>query len=420
MIRFLTAGESHGPALTVIIEGMPAGLALPAGAIDAELTRRQHGYGRGGRMKIEKDAIEFQGGVRLGLTTGAPIALRVVNRDFANWTGAMDPAPRDAEDDAREAQLALRRITKLRPGHADWAGAMKYDLADVRDVLERASARETTMRVAAGAVARVLLRALGIELMSHVVRIGGEAANLDHDVYTAPLTEGSQRGWIATMREAADISSVRCVDVEAATRMVAAIDAAKRAGTSLGGVVEVRTTPLPVGLGSHVHWDRRLDGRLAQALMSIHAIKGVEFGLGFEVAALPGTEAHDSFEVGFKRTSNRAGGVEGGMSNGQPLIVRAAMKPIATMPRPLPSIDIQTGEAVPAHFERADACAVPAAGVIAEAMVAWVLAEAVLEKYGGDSLAELQAHFEASESLQAARLPLGGEAAPGQDEESET
>ena len=403
MIRFLTAGESHGPALTVIVEGMPAGLPLPAAAIDAELHRRQQGYGRGGRMKIEKDAVEFQGGVRLGVTTGAPIVLRVVNRDFANWTGAMDPGPRDPGDEAREAQLALRRITKLRPGHADWAGAMKYDLEDVRDVLERASARETTMRVAAGAIARVLLRELGIELMSHVVRIGAETADLDADVYTASL---------ASMREAADISPVRCVDVHAAQRMVAAIDAAKRAGTSLGGIVEVRSSELPVGLGSHVHWDRRLDGRLAQALMSIHAIKGVEFGLGFGVAGVPGTEAHDPFEPGFGRPSNRAGGVEGGMSNGQPLVVRAAMKPIATMPRPLPSVDLASGEAVPAHFERADACAVPAAGVIAEAMVAWVLAEACLEKYGGDSLRELRAHFEASERLQAERLPGGGVAVP--------
>lgn len=404
MIRFLTAGESHGPALTVIIEGMPAGLPLPAAAIDAELARRQQGHGRGGRMKIEQDAIEFQSGVRLGVTTGAPIALRVVNRDFANWTGAMAAAPRDLADQAREAQLELRRITKLRPGHADWAGAMKYDLADVRDVLERASARETTMRVAAGAVARVLLAELGIELFSHVVRIGGEVADLGRAAYDGAFT---------AMREAAEGSVVRCVDAQAADRMVAAIDAAKRAGTSLGGVVEVRSTPLPVGLGSHVHWDRRLDGRLAQALMSIHAIKGVEFGLGFGVAALPGTEAHDPFEPGFGRPSNRAGGVEGGMSNGQPLLVRAAMKPIATMPRPLPSVDLATGEAVPAHFERADACAVPAAGVIAEAMVAWVLADACLEKYGGDSLAELRAHFEASARLQQARLPAGGVAVPG-------
>ena len=411
MIRFLTAGESHGPALTVILEGLPAGLPLPASAIDAELARRQQGYGRGGRMKIERDAIEFQAGVRLGVTTGAPIALRVINRDFANWTGAMAAGPRDPGDEEREAQLALRRITKLRPGHADWAGAMKYDLADVRDVLERASARETTMRVAAGAVARVLLGALGIELMSHVVRIGAEAAEPAAAAWEAPL---------ATLREACEASPVRCADPEAGARMVAAIDAAKRAGTSLGGVVEVRTTPLPVGLGSHVHWDRRLDGRLAQALMSIHAIKGVAFGLGFDVAALPGTEAHDPFEPGFGRPSNRAGGVEGGMSNGQPLVVRAAMKPIATMPRPLPSVDLESGEAVPAHFERADVCAVPAAGVIAEAMVAWVLAEACLEKYGGDSLAELVAHFEASERLQRERLPHGGLAAPGQEEESET
>lgn len=396
MIRFLTAGESHGPALTVIVEGMPAGLPLPAAAIDGELARRQGGYGRGGRMKIEKDQAAFLAGVRLGLTTGAPITLQVVNRDYQNWLGAMAAEPRDPSDEAREAQLALRRITKLRPGHADWAGAMKYNLEDVRDVLERASARETTMRVAAGAVARALLAELGITVMSHVVRIGDVALD------TVPEQNAS------VLREAAEASLVRCVDESVSAAMVAAIDVAKRAGTSLGGVVEVRTSPLPVGLGSHVHWDRRLDGRLAQALVSIHAIKGVEFGLGFAVAAVPGTEAHDPFEVGFGRPSNRAGGVEGGMSNGQPLVVRAAMKPIATMPRPLPSVDIATGEAVPAHFERADACAVPAAGVIAEAMVCWVLAEAVLEKYGGDSLAEFKAHFEASQQLAKARLPHGG------------
>jgi chorismate synthase len=288
---------------------------------------------------------------------------------------------------------------------------MKYGLEDVRDVLERASARETTMRVAAGAVARTLLAELGIRVMSHVVRIGAEAADPDGPAYAAPFD---------ALAAAAEASPVRCVDPAAGERMVAAIDVAKRAGTSLGGVVEVRTTPLPVGLGSHVHWDRRLDGRLAQALMSIHAIKGVELGLGFGVAALPGTEAHDPFEPGFGRPSNRAGGVEGGMTNGQPLVVRAAMKPIATMPRPLPSVDLASGEAVPAHFERADACAVPAAGVIAEAMAMWVLAEACLEKYGGDSLAELKAHFEASRRLQRERLPAGGQAAGHDEEDGET
>jgi chorismate synthase len=310
----------------------------------------------------------------------------------------MSAAPRDEADAEREAQLALRRITKLRPGHADYAGALKYDLEDVRDVLERASARETTMRVAVGAVARLLLAAIGVELTSHVVSIGGARANTADPIYAGDL---------AALREAAEASPVRCAEGAGSAAMVAAIDAAKKAGTSLGGVVEVISTPLPVGLGSHVHWDRRLDGRLAQAVASVHAIKGVEFGLGFAVAERPGFEAHDTFQVGFERGSNRAGGVEGGMTNGQPLMLRAAMKPIATMPRPLDSVDLESGEAVKAHFERADACAVPAAGVIVEAMVAWVLAEAALEKYGGDSLGEFVAHFEASQARVQERLRRG-------------
>lgn len=397
MFRFLTAGESHGPALTGILEGLPAGLALTAEMINAQLARRQAGYGRGGRMKIERDTAQILSGVRLGHTTGAPISLLVENRDWANWTGAMSAAPREPENAEREAQLELRRITKLRPGHADYAGALKYDHEDIRDVLERASARETTMRVALSAIARALLAEFGIEIASHVVRIG--------DV-KAPGYDGD----LADLREAAEASEVRCVDAEAAQAMIAAIDQAKKDCTSLGGVVEVRTTPLPVGLGSFVHWDRRLDGRLAQAVLSIHAIKGVEFGLGFGVAERPGFEAHDHFEPGFTRPSNHAGGLEGGMTNGEPLVLRAAMKPIATMPRPLPSVDLESGEAVKAHFERADACAVPAAGVIAEAMVALVLAEAFLEKFGGDSIAEIRAHYEASLALQEKRKAYGATA----------
>lgn len=391
MLRFLTAGESHGPALTAIIEGLPAGLPFTVEPINAQLARRQTGYGRGGRMKIERDAVTITSGVRLGLTTGAPVTLTVENRDWANWTGAMSAAPRDLSDAEREKQLALRRITKLRPGHADYPGALKYGLEDVRDVLERASARETTMRVAVGAVARMLLAEFGIDLTSHVVNLGG---------VKAPHYEGP----LAALREAAEASEVRCADPAVSQAMIARIDEAKRDRTSVGGVVEVRTTPLPVGLGSHVHYDRRLDGKLAMAVLSIHAIKGVEFGLGFEVAERLGYEVHDPFEPGFKRPSNHAGGLEGGMTNGEPLVLRAAMKPIATMPRPLPSVDLETGEAVEAHFERADACAVPAAGVIAEAMVAWVLAEAFLTKYGGDSIAEIRAHYEASRALERARL----------------
>ncbi|HEY9723626.1 MAG TPA: chorismate synthase [Oscillatoriaceae cyanobacterium] len=397
MLRFLTAGESHGPQLTAIIEGLPAGLPLTREPIDAQLARRQGGYGRGGRMKIERDAVQLLSGVRLGRTTGAPVTLVVENRDWANWTGAMSAEPRDATDAAREAQLELRRISKLRPGHADFAGALKYHHEDVRDVLERASARETTMRVAVGAVARELLAAFGVAITSHVVSIGAARADQQAAIYDGPL---------GALAAAAEASPVRCAESGASERMVAAIDEAKRAGTSLGGVIEVRTTPLPVGLGSHVHWDRRLDARLAMAVMSIHAIKGVEFGLGFAVAERPGFEAHDTFQPGFGRPTNYAGGVEGGMSNGQPLVLRAAMKPIATMPRPLDSVDLATGEAVKAHFERADTCAVPAAGVIAEAMVAWVLAEALLEKYGGDSMAEIAAHYRESQALQDARLRI--------------
>jgi chorismate synthase len=395
MLRFLTAGESHGPVLTAIIEGLPAGLPFLAGPIDAQLSRRQQGYGRGGRMKIEKDTVKILSGVRLAVTTGAPVTLQVENRDWANWTGAMSAEARDPENAEREAQLALRRITKLRPGHADWAGALKYNHDDIRDVLERASARETTMRVAVGAVAREMLEAFGIRITSHVTRIGSVTADLDAPFYSGDLE---------ALHAAAEASPVRCPDPEAEARMIAAIDQAKKDCTSLGGIIEVRTSPLPIGLGSHVHWDRRLDGRIAQAIMSIHALKGVEFGLGFGVAERPGFEAHDTFQPGFGRPTNYAGGVEGGMTNGQPLVVRAAMKPIATMPRPLDSVDLASGEAVKAHFERADACAVPAAGVIAEAMVAWVLAEAFLEKYGGDSFEEIRAHYEVSQKLIQARL----------------
>jgi chorismate synthase len=397
VFRFLTAGESHGPALTGILEGVPAGLALTTDVIDRQLHRRQAGYGRGGRMKIERDSARILSGVRLGHTTGAPISLQVENRDWANWTGAMSVEPRDPQDAEREAQLELRRITKLRPGHADYAGALKYDHEDIRDVLERASARETTMRVALSAIARAFLAEFGIEIASHVVRIGE---------VTAPAFDGD----LATLAERAEASEVRCVDEDAAAAMIAAIDQAKKDCTSLGGVVEVRTTPLPVGLGSFVHWDRRLDGRLAQAVLSIHAIKGVEFGLGFGVAERPGFEAHDTFEPGFSRPSNHAGGLEGGMTNGEPLVLRAAMKPIATMPRPLPSVDLESGEAVKAHFERADACAVPAAGVIAEAMVALVLAEAFLEKFGGDSISEIRAHYDASLAQQERRKAFGAKA----------
>lgn len=390
-LRFLTAGESHGPGLTGIVEGLPAGLALSAATFAPDLARRQAGYGRGGRQKIEKDAVVIQGGVRAGLTTGAPVALWIENRDFANWRLAMDAEPGEPTPE-REAALALRRISKLRPGHADFAGAMKYDLEDVRDVLERASARETAMRVAVGAIAKALLAAVGVELTSHVLAIGPAAAPEPDPALDVPA-----------LRALAEPSPVRCADPAASEAMVEAIDQAKAARTSLGGIVEVRTSRLPVGLGSYAQWDARLDGRLAQALMSIPSVKGVGFGLGFEAAARDGRTAHDPIGEGYFRETNRAGGLEGGVTNGEPLVARMAFKPIATQPVGLPSRDWASGEETAAHFERADACAVPAGGVVAEAMVAWVLADALLDKLGGDSMAELEAHAAATLAAQAAR-----------------
>jgi len=387
MLRFLTAGESHGPCLTAIVEGLPAGLALDVAAINHDLARRQGGYGRGGRMKIERDRVEILGGVipstsaghRAGRTTGAPVALRIENRDWANW--------RD-----RWAAGDLPRLTVPRPGHADYAGMVKYGLDDARPVLERASARETAARVAVGALAKQLLAAFDVAVGSYVTEIGGVVAEIP-DLPPAEL-------WAL-----AEASDVRCPDEEAAGRMRAAIDAARRAGDSLGGVFVVVATGVPVGLGSHVHWDRRLDARLAAAVVSIPAIKGVEIGPAFENARHPGTQVHDEFErisesadqqvnggTSFPpvtRTSNRAGGIEGGMSNGQPIVVRAAMKPIPTTLTPLRSVDLATGEPTTTQYQRSDVCAVPAASVVGEAMVAWVLADALLEKCGGDSLTEM-------------------------------
>ncbi|MBM3270420.1 MAG: chorismate synthase [Candidatus Sericytochromatia bacterium] len=389
MLRLLTAGESHGPIQVAVVDGMPAGLPLEAAVIDAFLARRQFGHGRGGRMKIEKDRARILSGVRNGFTTGGPVTFLTDNADFKNWVLAMSPEPVDPADEARLAAVAAKAIGRLRPGHADFAGAVKYGLADVRDVLERSSARETVARVAAGALAAHLLRQIGVDLASHVVAIGGIAA--------APAD-----GDLADLRARAEGSPVRCADAEASAAMVALIDATGKGGDSLGGVVEVIATGLPVGLGSYAQWDRRLDGRLAQAVMSIPAIKGVEIGLGFELARRTGSQAHDTFQPGFSRPTNMAGGLEGGVTNGQPLILRAAMKPISTLRRPLPSATWPDGAETTAHFERADVCAVPAAGVIAEAMVAWVLADALLEKVGGDSLAEFQAHMAATRAAQPA------------------
>ena len=397
--RFTTAGESHGPALAAVVEGLPAGLPLRADDLDRELRRRQGGYGRGGRMRIESDRAEILSGVRHGETLGSPIALLVSNRDWANWTEAMSPEPVESSGDDE----AMRRVFFPRPGHADLVGALKYDRTDARDILERASARETAARVACGAVAKRFLAELGITLGSHVVALGG--------VVAAPPAELPE-----DLNAASDPSPVRCLDEEAEGRMIDAIDAAKREGDTLGGVVEVVARGLPAGLGSHVSWDSRLDGRLAGALMSIQAIKGVEIGLGFEGAMRPGSRVHDPIVRdpearrggGYGRSSNHAGGLEGGITTGAPLVARAAMKPISTLMRPiLPTIDLRTGAPAEAVRERSDVVAVPAAGVVAEAMVALVLAAALREKFGGDSLAEMRANFDAYVDRIAARAGNG-------------
>jgi chorismate synthase len=385
MIRFTTAGESHGPALTTIVEGIPAGLPLDAAWLDGELRRRQGGYGRGGRMRIESDRAEILSGVRHGETLGSPLTLQVRNRDWGNWTVAMAAEP----PVAGTAESEFRAVHQPRPGHADLVGILKYDRRDARDILERASARETAARVAAGAVAKRLLAELGITVGSHVTALGGVTAE-----GPAALPED--------LNEASDVSPVRCLDPEAEGRMIEAVDAAKRAGDTLGGVFEVVARGVPVGLGSHVSWDRKLDSRLAGAMMSIQAIKGVEIGLGFEAAARPGSAVHDEIVRrpedrrggGYGRTGNHAGGLEGGITTGMPLVVRAAMKPISTLMQPLRTVDLRTGEPGEAVRERSDVCAVPAAAVVGEAMVALVLAGALLEKFGGDALQDVRAGLE--------------------------
>jgi chorismate synthase len=386
-IRFTTAGESHGPALVGIVEGVPAGLPLRAADVDAELARRQQGYGRGRRMQIERDAIEFLSGVRAGETLGSPIAMLVRNRDWKNWEDVMDPAPREGEGDG--ATPRRRSVTRPRPGHADLSGLLKYDRADARDILERASARETTARVAAGAVCRRLLAEFGVRLGSHLVHLGGVDAARPHALPEA-------------LNEAADRSPLRTLDADAESRMIERIDAAKREGNTLGGVCEVVCDGLPVGLGSHVSWDRKLDGRLAAAVMSIPAVKGVEIGMGFQASRVTGAEVHDEIDRApdrplagnVRRRTNRAGGLEGGMTTGEPLVLRVAMKPISTLMRPLGTVDVATGAAAAAVAERSDVTAVPAMGVIAEAMVALVLADAFAEKFGGDSLGEMRRNYD--------------------------
>jgi chorismate synthase len=383
MIRLTTAGESHGRALVAILEGVPAGLPLVAADVDADLARRMQGHGRGARMKIEADRVQFLSGVRAGATLGSPIALLIENRDFENWRDVMAAEPAD--------QPPRRKLSRPRPGHADLAGVLKYDRQDARDVLERASARETAARVAAGAVCRRLLKEFGVEIGSHVVALGGITASLPEPL-PVPLDA------------AADRSPVRCLDPEATQQMVTRIDAAKAAGDTLGGVVEVVARGVVVGLGSHVSADRRLDGRLAAALMALPAVKGVEIGRGFEVANLPGSQAHDEIfraegaaaarTGGFARKTNRAGGLEGGMTNGEPLVLRVAMKPLSTLMQPLQSVDLETGQPALAQSERSDVTAVPALGVIAEASLALALAAAYAEKFGGDSLAETRRNFD--------------------------
>lgn len=395
-ITFHTAGESHGPALVALVEGMPAGLSLLAEAVDADLARRQQGYGRGRRMQIERDRAEFLSGVRAGETLGSPIAMLIRNRDWKNWEAIMDPAPRP-EDDTPAGRK--RQVTRVRPGHADLTGVLKFDREDARDILERASARETTARVAAGAVARRLLAEFDIAVGSHLVHLGGVDA-------ARPATMPRD------LNAAADASSLRCLDAAAEARMIERIDAAKAEGNTLGGICEVVVEGLPVGLGAHVSWDRKLDGRLAAAICSIPAVKGVEMGLGFEAARRAGADVHDEIEPApgsprtgnVRRRTNRAGGLEGGMTTGEPLVLRVAMKPISTLMRPLDTVDTRTGGVAAAAAERSDVTAVPAMGVIAEAMTALVLADAFAEKFGGDSLSEMRRNHDSYLARVAARF----------------
>ncbi|MFE6051770.1 chorismate synthase [Kitasatospora sp. NPDC056446] len=376
-LRWLTAGESHGPALVATLEGLPAGVPVTTAVVADALARRRLGYGRGARMKFEQDEVTFLGGVRHGLSMGSPVAIMVGNTEWPKWEQVMSADPVDPEVLAGLARNEA--LTRPRPGHADLAGMQKYSIDEARPILERASARETAARVALGAVARAYLREVaGIEIVSHVVELA--AAKAPAGVLPLPSDEARL-----------DADPVRCLDADASKAMIAEIDQAHKDGDTLGGVVEVLAYGVPVGLGSHVHWDRRLDARLAAALMGIQAIKGVEVGDGFDLARVPGSQAHDEIvptPEGVKRSSGRSGGTEGGLSTGEVLRVRAAMKPIATVPRALQTLDVRTGEPAKAHHQRSDVCAVPAAGIVAEAMVALVLADAVIEKFGGDHVSE--------------------------------
>jgi chorismate synthase len=390
-MRYLTAGESHGRAITAILEGIPANLEITKEDIDRELARRQGGYGRGGRMKIETDKANVLSGIRGGKTLGSPITLQIENRDWINWKEVMDPF---GDSGYSQEELVIKKetkikhvkpkVTKPRPGHADLAGSLKYNHEDIRNILERASARETAMRVAVGAIAKTFLKNFGIEVVGHVLQVGTVALDKEVDMRLEDIKVKSES------------SPLRCVDEETSQKMIEEIDRCKEEGDSLGGIFEIRTTNLPVGLGSHVQWDRKLDARLTMALMSIQAIKGVEVGLGLEAGKRWGSKVHDEiyYNNKFYRTTNNAGGIEGGMTNGEPIILRAAMKPIPTLYQPLSSVDLETKEKFKASVERSDVTAVPAASVVGEAVVAFELAKAFLEKFGGDSMEEIKANYE--------------------------
>lgn len=397
MLSFKTAGESHGKGLVAIVDGLPAGIEVDIEHINDKLARRQGGYGRGGRMKIEKDRVEIFSGVRAGKTMGSPVALLIHNRDWVNWQEVMAVEGMVAEDEVGDNKLNIikderlekveKKVTRPRPGHADLAAALKYNTDDIRNILERASARETAARVAVGGVTDCLLRYFAIDIISHVIQLGSISAPLGGNIAFEEI------------KARVSASPLHCYDKEKEQEMMAYIDKIRKAGDTLGGIVEIRTSPLPVGLGSHTQWDRKLDGKIAQAMMSIPAVKGVEIGPAFENSTRPGSEVHDEIfyaqDRGYYRKTNRAGGLEGGISNGQPLIIRIAMKPIPTLYKPLQSVDIRTKEAFQASIERSDVTALPAAGVVAEAMLSFVLAQALIEKFGGDSIEEMLANYRA-------------------------
>ncbi|HHU92866.1 MAG TPA: chorismate synthase [Halanaerobiaceae bacterium] len=395
MLSFKTAGESHGKGLVAIIDGFPAGVEVDIKHINDKLARRQGGYGRGGRMKIEKDQVEIFSGVRAGSSMGSPIALLIHNKDWVNWQDVMAVEAKESGGQAGEVNILAderlekieKRVTRPRPGHADLAAALKYNTGDIRNILERASARETAARVAVGGVTDCLLRYFAIDIISHVIQLGSISAPLGGNIAFEEI------------KARVSASPLHCYDKEKEQEMMAYIDKIRKAGDTLGGIVEIRTSPLPVGLGSHTQWDRKLDGKIAQAMMSIPAVKGVEIGPAFENSTRPGSEVHDEIfyaqDRGYYRKTNRAGGLEGGISNGQPLIIRIAMKPIPTLYKPLQSVDIRTKEAFQASIERSDVTALPAAGVVAEAMLSFVLAQALIEKFGGDSIEEMLANYRA-------------------------